>query len=71
MKAIVQDVYGSADVLQLREIGQPSPGAGEVLVQVRVAGADHSGNHYDVIIDISGSRPLSVLTGDAAPGHVP
>jgi len=40
MKAIVQDTYGSADVLQLREIGQPSPGDGEVLVQVRAAGAD-------------------------------
>ena len=40
MKAIVQDVYGSADVLKLREIGQPSPGDGEVLVQVRAASAD-------------------------------
>jgi NADPH:quinone reductase-like Zn-dependent oxidoreductase len=40
MKAIVQDVYGSADMLQLREIDQPSPGDGEVLVQVRAAGAD-------------------------------
>lgn len=40
MKAIVQDVYGSADVLQLRDIGQPSPGDGEVLVRVRAAGAD-------------------------------
>lgn len=40
MKAIVQDVYGSADVLRLRDIGQPSPGEGEVLVQVRAAGAD-------------------------------
>jgi NADPH:quinone reductase-like Zn-dependent oxidoreductase len=40
MKAIVQDVYGSADVLKLREIGQPSPGDGEVLIQVRAAGAD-------------------------------
>jgi NADPH:quinone reductase-like Zn-dependent oxidoreductase len=40
MKAIVQDTYGTADVLQLREIGQPAPGAGEVLVQVRAAGAD-------------------------------
>jgi NADPH:quinone reductase-like Zn-dependent oxidoreductase len=40
VKAIVQDVYGSADVLQLREIRQPSPGDGEVLVQVRAAGAD-------------------------------
>ena len=40
MKAIVQDAYGSADILQLREIGRPSPGDGEVLVQVRAAGAD-------------------------------
>jgi NADPH:quinone reductase-like Zn-dependent oxidoreductase len=40
MKAIVQDAYGSADVLQLRDIGQPSPGGGEALVQVRAAGAD-------------------------------
>lgn len=40
MKAIVQDVYGSADVLKLRDIGQPAPGDGEVLVQVRAAGAD-------------------------------
>jgi NADPH:quinone reductase-like Zn-dependent oxidoreductase len=40
MKAIVQDVYGSADVLQLREIDQPAPGDGEVLIQVRAAGAD-------------------------------
>ena len=40
MKAIVQDVYGSADVLQLRDIDQPVPRAGEVLVQVRAASAD-------------------------------
>ena len=40
MKAIVQDGYGSADVLQLREIGRPSVGDGDVLVQVRAAGVD-------------------------------
>src|SRR5579859_2173268 len=40
MKAIVQDVYGSADVLRLRDIDQPVPRAGEVLVQVRAASAD-------------------------------
>jgi NADPH:quinone reductase-like Zn-dependent oxidoreductase len=40
MKAIVQDTYGSADVLQLREIDQPAPGDGEVLIQVRAAGVD-------------------------------
>jgi NADPH:quinone reductase-like Zn-dependent oxidoreductase len=38
VKAIVQDGYGSADVLQLRDIGRPSVGDGDVLVQVRAAG---------------------------------
>src|SRR5271165_1892585 len=40
MRAIVQDVYGSADVLKLRDIGRPSIGEEEVLVQVRAAGVD-------------------------------
>jgi NADPH:quinone reductase-like Zn-dependent oxidoreductase len=40
MKAIVQDVYGSADVLELRDIERPSIGANEVLVEVRAAGVD-------------------------------
>jgi NADPH:quinone reductase-like Zn-dependent oxidoreductase len=40
MKAIVQDVYGPADVLELREIDRPSIGDDEVLVQVRAAGVD-------------------------------
>lgn len=40
MKAIVQDTYGSAEVLQLRDIAAPVPGRGEILVRVRAAGAD-------------------------------
>lgn len=40
MKAIVQDVYGNSDVLRLREIAQPVPGKGEVLLRVRAAGVD-------------------------------
>jgi NADPH:quinone reductase-like Zn-dependent oxidoreductase len=37
MKAIVQDRYGSPDVLELREVEKPVPAAGEVLVRVRAA----------------------------------
>lgn len=40
MKAIVQDTYGSADVLALREIDRPAPGDNEVLLAVRAAGVD-------------------------------
>src|SRR5947207_2522139 len=42
MKAIVQDTYGSADVLALRDIDQPVVGDDDVLVQVRAAGVDPS-----------------------------
>ncbi len=40
MRAIVQDRYGSSDVLELRDIATPAPGAGEALVAVRAAGLD-------------------------------
>ena len=40
MKAIVQDVYGEADVLRLEEIDRPEPGADEVLLRVHAAGVD-------------------------------
>jgi NADPH:quinone reductase-like Zn-dependent oxidoreductase len=40
LKAIVQDVYGDVDVLQLREIPRPTPGDDEVLIRVRAAGVD-------------------------------
>ena len=45
MKAIVQDTYGSTDVLQLREINRPMPTDNEVLVQVRAAGL-HRGDWH-------------------------
>lgn len=38
MKAITQDRYGSADVLRLRDIEEPTPGDHEVLVRVQAAG---------------------------------
>jgi NADPH:quinone reductase-like Zn-dependent oxidoreductase len=36
----VQDAYGDARVLALREIAPPNPGKGQVLVEVRAAGVD-------------------------------
>jgi NADPH:quinone reductase-like Zn-dependent oxidoreductase len=45
MKAIVQEVYGSMDVLELREIDRPVPTDNEVLLQVRAAGL-HRGDWH-------------------------
>lgn len=46
MTAIVQDRYGSADVLQLREIERPRPRADEVIVRVHAAGVDFGVWHF-------------------------
>lgn len=40
MKAIVQDTYGSPDVLELRDIDKPAVGDHDVLVRVHAAGVD-------------------------------
>jgi len=40
MRAIVQDTYGSTDVLGLEDISRPEIGEDEVLVRVRAAGVD-------------------------------
>jgi len=45
MRAIVQDVYGSADRMRLAETERPVPAAGEVVVQVRAAGVDRGTCH--------------------------
>jgi NADPH:quinone reductase-like Zn-dependent oxidoreductase len=40
VKAIVQDRYGSADVLRVEDVPEPTAGAGEILVRVHAAGVD-------------------------------
>jgi NADPH:quinone reductase-like Zn-dependent oxidoreductase len=40
MKAIVQDEYGAADVLELKDMDKPEIGDDEVLVRVHAAGVD-------------------------------
>jgi NADPH:quinone reductase-like Zn-dependent oxidoreductase len=40
LKAVVQDRYGSADVLEVREIERPLAGDDELLIRVRAAGVD-------------------------------
>jgi NADPH:quinone reductase-like Zn-dependent oxidoreductase len=45
MRAIVQDRYGSADVLRIAEVGRPEIADGEVLVRVQAAGLDRGTWH--------------------------
>ncbi len=46
MKAIVQDRYGTADVLEFRDIEEPAVGADDVLVRVRAAGCGPDVWHF-------------------------
>src|ERR1700722_15194896 len=41
-KAVQFDTYGGIDVLEVREVPRPIPGAGEVLVEVKAAGINPS-----------------------------
>ena len=45
MKAILQDVYGSPEVLRLGDTDEPEVESSEVLVQVRAAGVDRGTAH--------------------------
>jgi NADPH:quinone reductase-like Zn-dependent oxidoreductase len=45
MKALTQARYGTADALELRDIEQPRPGEGQVLVRVIAAGMDRGAWH--------------------------
>jgi NADPH:quinone reductase-like Zn-dependent oxidoreductase len=42
MKAIIHHNYGSPDVLQCKEIKNPTPGDGEVLIKVRAASVNRA-----------------------------
>ncbi|MBW2588675.1 MAG: NAD(P)-dependent alcohol dehydrogenase [Deltaproteobacteria bacterium] len=58
MKAVVQQGYGSLDVLELREVEKPTPGDGEVLVRVHAASV-----HPDVWHVVSGRPHVLRLMG--------
>lgn len=58
MKAVVQDRYGSPDVLEFREVEPPAPSGNEILVRVRAA----SVNAHDWHV-LRGDPYLARLTG--------
>ncbi|HEU4355223.1 MAG TPA: NAD(P)-dependent alcohol dehydrogenase [Actinomycetota bacterium] len=77
MKAIVQDEYGSPDVLRLEEIDVPAVGANDVLVRVDAAGLDpgvwHLMNGLPYLVRIMGfglRRPKLRVRGSDLAGRV-
>ena len=45
MRAVVQDRYGDADALRFDDVPTPTPGAGEVLLEVHAAGVNRGTWH--------------------------
>ena len=76
MKAIVQDRYGSPDVLELREIDRPTPGDDQLLVRVHAAGVDPgvwhlmAGEPYVFRLGIGLRRPRVPVKGMDVAGAV-
>ena len=77
MKAIVQEKYGSADVLELREIDKPTAGDDEVLVRVRAASLHpdvwHAVKGVPFVLRVMGSglrKPKHGVPGTDLAGHV-
>jgi NADPH:quinone reductase-like Zn-dependent oxidoreductase len=68
MKAIVNDTYGSPDVLRLDDVATPVPGDGEVLVRVEAAGVNRGDWHattglpYIVRVAEFGARRPAITT---------
>ena len=77
MKAMVQVTYGSADVLEFRDIAKPEIAADEVLIRVQAAGVDRGVVHlmtglpYPVRLAGSGLRaPKDPVRGREVAGVV-
>ena len=79
MKAIVQDDYGTSDVLELRDIDKPDIEDDEVLVQVHAAGVDRGVWHLMtglpyflrlIIPDLGLRAPKSPVPGSDVAGVV-
>jgi len=77
MKAVVQDRYGSAEVLEFGEVPKPTIGDGEVLVAVVAAGVDRGAWHFMAgepylmrVLGFGFRAPKSRVPGTNIAGHI-
>jgi NADPH:quinone reductase-like Zn-dependent oxidoreductase len=76
MKAIVQDEYGSADVLKFEDIDRPALGDDDVLIRVEAAGVDPgvwhlmTGLPYMIRLGYGLRKPKVPVRGRDVAGHV-
>ena len=77
MQAIVQDTYGSADVLTLREIERPEVGDDDVRIRVAAAAVDRGAWHLMTgvpylmrILGVGLRAPKAPVPGTKVAGHV-
>ncbi len=76
MKAIVQDTYGSAEVLRLLDVARPTAGDGEVLIRVHAAGISRgtvhlmTGEPYLLRLGFGIRKPKNRVPGQDVAGTV-
>jgi NADPH:quinone reductase-like Zn-dependent oxidoreductase len=76
MKAIVQDRYGSPDVLELKDIHKPQPADDEVLVGVHAASVNPAdwhllrGEPYIARLQLGLGKPKHTVLGCDVAGHI-
>ena len=76
MKAVIQDRYGSSDVLRLDDVAVPEPGDHDVLIKVHAAGLDRGTEHlmtgkpYAMRMATGLRRPKNPISGRDVAGTV-
>lgn len=76
MKAVIQDKYGTSEVLSVGEVAVPEPGDQEVLIKVHAAGLDRGTEHlmtgkpYAMRIATGLRRPKNPISGRDVAGTV-
>ncbi|WP_256796263.1 NAD(P)-dependent alcohol dehydrogenase [Terrabacter sp. Ter38] len=76
MKAVIQDKYGSSEVLRVADFPVPEPGDHEVLIKVRAAGLDRCTEHlmtgkpYAMRLATGLRRPKNPVSGRDVAGTV-